>query len=126
MFTPYNATVQSVTWVSSDPNVATVSRTGIVHALMGGETTITATTLDGGKQASIVIRVIAAPQLGDINADGYPDAADAMITLQVAVGKVELNDVQFEAADVNHDGWVDAADAVRILRFDAGLIDSLN
>ena len=82
--------------------------------------------LDGGKQASIVIRVIAAPQLGDINADGYADAADAMITLQVAVGKVELNDVQFEAADVNHDGWVDAADAVRILRFDAGLIDSLN
>ncbi|MBR5537768.1 MAG: Ig-like domain-containing protein [Clostridia bacterium] len=126
VFTPYDATVQSVTWVSSDPNVATVSRTGIVHAIMGGETTVTATTLDGGKQASILIRVIAAPQLGDINADGYVDAADAMITLQVAVGKVELNDVQFEAADVNRDGWVDAADAVRILRFDAGLIESLN
>ena len=126
VFTPSDATVQSVTWVSSDPNVATVSRTGIVHAIMGGEATVTATTLDGGKQASIVIRVIAAPQLGDINADGWVDAADAMITLQVAVGKVELDEVQFEAADVNRDGWVDAADAVRILRFDAGLIDSLN
>lgn len=126
VFTPSDATVQSVTWVSSDPNVVTVSRTGIVHAIMGGEATVTATTLDGGKQASIVIRVIAAPQLGDINADGWVDAADAMITLQVAVGKVELDEVQFEAADVNRDGWVDAADAVRILRFDAGLIDSLN
>ncbi|MBQ4577462.1 MAG: Ig-like domain-containing protein [Clostridia bacterium] len=126
IFTPADATVQSVTWVSSDPNVATVSRTGIVNAIMGGETIITATTLDGGKQASITIRVTAAPQLGDINGDGLVDAADAMITLQVAVGKVELNEAEFEAADVNHDGWVDAADAVRILRFDAGLIDSLN
>ena len=125
VFNPVNATVQGLTWVSSDPVVASVSRTGIVRTLTAGETTITATTLDGGKQASILIRVTAAPQLGDINGDGYVDAADAMITLQVAVGKVELNDAEFEAADVNGDGWVDAADAVRILRYDAGLIDSL-
>ena len=125
VFNPVNATVQGLTWVSSDPVVASVSRTGIVRTLTAGETTITATTLDGGKQASILIRVTAAPQPGDINGDGYVDAADAMITLQVAVGKVELNDAEFEAADVNHDGWVDAADAVRILRYDAGLIDSL-
>lgn len=125
IFTPSDATVKSMTWASSDTNVASVSRTGIVNALAVGETTITATTLDGGKQASIVIRVTAAPQPGDINGDGYVDAADAMITLQVAVGKVELNETEFEAADVNHDGWVDAADAVRILRYDAGLIDSL-
>lgn len=125
IFTPSDATVKSMTWASSDTNVASVSRTGIVNALAVGETTITATTLDGGKQASILIRVTAAPQPGDINGDGYVDAADAMITLQVAVGKVELNDAEFEAADVNGDGWVDAADAVRILRYDAGLIDSL-
>ena len=125
VFNPVNATVQGLTWVSSDPVVASVSRTGIVRTLTAGETTITATTLDGGKQASILIRVTAAPQPGDINGDGYVDAADAMITLQVAVGKVELNDAEFEAADVNGDGWVDAADAVRILRYDAGLIDSL-
>lgn len=124
-FTPSNATVQSMTWASSDPNVAAVSRTGIVTALAVGETTITATTLDGGKTASILIRVTAAPQLGDINGDGYIDAADAMITLQVAVEKVELTEAEAEAADVNNDGWVDAADAVRILRYDAGLIDSL-
>ena len=125
VFNPVNATVQGLTWVSSDPVVASVSRTGIVRTLTAGETTITATTLDGGKQASILIRVTAAPQPGDINGDGYVDAADAMITLQVAVGKVELNDAEFEAADVNGDGWGDAADAVRILRYDAGLIDSL-
>lgn len=125
VFNPVNATVQGLTWVSSDPVVASVSRTGIVRTLTAGETTITATTLDGGKQASIIIRVTAAPQPGDINGDGYVDAADAMITLQVAVGKVELNEAEFEAADVNGDGWVDAADAVRILRYDAGLIDSL-
>ena len=125
VFNPVNATVQGLTWVSSDPVVASVSRTGIVRTLTAGETTITATTLDGGKQASILIRVTAAPQPGDINGDGYVDAADAMITLQVAVGKVDLIDAEFDAADVNGDGWVDAADAVRILRYDAGLIDSL-
>ena len=123
VFNPVNATVQGLIWSSSDPVVASVSRTGIVRTLTAGETTITATTLDGGKTASILIRVTAAPQPGDINGDGYVDAADAMITLQVAVGKKVLTDVETEAADVNGDGWVDAADAVRILRYDAGLID---
>lgn len=126
IFTPANATVQSVTWASTDPNVASVSRTGIVNALAVGETKIIATTLDGGKQAFITIRVTSAPQPGDINGDGYVDSADAMMTLQVAVGKLTLNEAETKAADVNGDGWVDAADAVRILRYFAGYIDSLD
>jgi len=126
IFNPTDATVQSVTWASTDPNVASVSRTGIVNALAVGETKIIATTLDGGKQASITIRITAAPQLGDINGDGYVDPGDAMMTLQVAVGKLTLNAAETEAADVNCDGWVDAADAVRILRYFAGYIDTLD
>lgn len=60
---PDDATVKNLTWVSSDEQTATVSRTGIVTALSVGETTITATTVDGGYSAEIKIIVTAAAQL---------------------------------------------------------------
>jgi uncharacterized protein YjdB len=123
--TPTNATTQTVTWVSSDERVATVSRTGVVTPLSVGETTITVTTVDGEKTASVVVNVVASAQLGDINMDGYIDSADAMIALKVAVGKRVLTTAEQAVADVNGDGYVDAADAIRILRYDAKLIDSL-
>lgn len=78
---PDDATVKNLTWVSSDEQTATVSRTGIVTALSVGETTITATTVDGGYSAEIKIIVTAAAQLGDVNGDGYIDAADALLCL---------------------------------------------
>ena len=44
---PYNATNQTVTWCSSNENVATVGLyTGKITAKMAGTTTITATTAD--------------------------------------------------------------------------------
>ena len=50
---PYNATNQTVTWCSSNENVATVGLyTGKITAKKAGSTTITATTADGGYQAS--------------------------------------------------------------------------
>ena len=51
--TPYNATNQTVTWCSSNENVATVGLyTGKITAKKAGIVTITATTADGGYQAS--------------------------------------------------------------------------
>lgn len=123
--TPYNATTKSLTWVSDDPRIASVSRTGTVNALAVGETTIRATTLDGGKVAEITIIVTTRPQLGDVNGDGYIDAGDAMLCMRSAVELVELTAQQFAAADVNGDGSVDAGDAVKILRYNAGLIETL-
>lgn len=79
---PDDATVKNLTWVSSDEQTATVSRTGIVTALSVGETTITATTVDGGYSAEIKIIVTAAAQLGDVNGDGYIDAGDAILILR--------------------------------------------
>lgn len=122
---PYNATTKTLTWVSDDTAVASVSRTGIVHALAVGRTTIRATTLDGGFAAELTIEVTAAPQPGDINGDGYVDAGDAILCLRHAVGLIELTTQQKSAGDVNRDGFVDAGDAVRILRYNAKLIDSL-
>ena len=123
---PDDATVKNLTWVSSDEQTATVSRTGIVTALSVGETTITATTVDGGYSAGIKIIVTAAAQLGDVNGDGYIDAADALLCLRASVGLITLTPEQEAAADVNHDGLVDAGDAILILRYDARLIPKLN
>lgn len=122
---PENATTQTVTWTSSDPDVAAVSRTGIVTALSVGETTITVTTVDGGFTDTITITVTAAPQMGDVNLDGYVDSGDAMLCLRAAVGAYTVPEAMRPYADVNHDGLVDAGDAVRILRYDAGLLDNV-
>lgn len=122
---PEDATTQTVTWTSSDPDVATVSRTGIVTALSVGETTITVTTVDGGFTDQITITVTAAPQMGDVNLDGYVDSGDAMLCLRAAVGAYTVPEAMQRYADVNHDGLVDAGDAVRILRYDAGLLENV-
>ncbi len=122
---PENATTQTVTWTSSDPDVAAVSRTGIVTALSVGETTITVTTVDGGFTDQIIITVTAAPQMGDVNLDGYVDSGDAMLCLRAAVGAYTVPEAMQRYADVNHDGLVDAGDAVRILRYDAGLLENV-
>lgn len=55
---PANATNKTVLWTSTDETVATVSSDGLITAVSGGTTTITATSQDGGKTASSNITVI--------------------------------------------------------------------
>ncbi len=55
---PADATIQSVTWTSSNPSVATVSATGLVKGLKKGTTTITCRTNNGGKTATCTIAVV--------------------------------------------------------------------
>lgn len=123
---PANATVKTLIWTSDDPGIASVSRTGIVTAVSVGTTTIRATSVDGNHSAEVTVTVTAAPQLGDVNGDGYIDSADAMLCLRYSVGLAKLTEEQRRAANVNHDSFVDAGDAIKILRYDAKLIDSLN
>ncbi|MDS0527985.1 M4 family metallopeptidase [Clostridium sp. SHJSY1] len=54
--TPSNATNKSVTWSTSNSNVATISN-GIVTGKTAGTATITATTVDGSKSTSATITV---------------------------------------------------------------------
>ena len=56
---PGYATNKSVTWSSSDNNVATVDANGLVTAKSAGTAIITVTTTDGGKTATCTINVIA-------------------------------------------------------------------
>lgn len=56
---PYNATNQSVTWCSSNENVATVGiHSGRITAKRAGTATITATTADGGYQACCRVEIL--------------------------------------------------------------------
>ncbi|MDR2560391.1 MAG: Ig-like domain-containing protein [Holophagales bacterium] len=55
---PSSATNKSVTWASSDDSVASVNA-GTVVARSPGSAAITATTQDGGKQASCAVTVVA-------------------------------------------------------------------
>ena len=54
---PPNATNRNVLWRSSNENVASVSVSGLITALSAGTTTITATTEDGGFQATCRVTV---------------------------------------------------------------------
>ena len=54
---PSNASIKSVSWISNNPSVATVSSTGRVDAVSKGTTTVTVTTDDGNKVASCVVNV---------------------------------------------------------------------
>lgn len=58
---PSTAKLKTVTWSSSNPDVATVDGNGNVHSVALGQTTITATTKDGGFTASCDVSVIAPP-----------------------------------------------------------------
>lgn len=54
---PANASNKSVTWKSSDSEIATVSAAGKVTAFSTGTAVITATTVDGGYTASCTVTV---------------------------------------------------------------------
>ena len=50
--TPADASIKDLIWTSSNPAVATVSKTGMVHGVTPGEATITAMTIDGSNLAA--------------------------------------------------------------------------
>gem|GEM_PF-6027139 len=54
---PSDATDTSVTWASSDEDVATVSSSGLVTAVASGTATVTVTTTDGGFEDEAAITV---------------------------------------------------------------------
>ena len=54
---PAYATRKEVTWTSSKPDVLSVDDSGLITALAVGSATITATTVDGGYEASCTITV---------------------------------------------------------------------
>jgi uncharacterized protein YjdB len=77
---PPNADDKSVTWISSNDNVATVSENGLVTAVNAGPANITVTTKDGGKQAVCSVEVQTTSNT-DVLADGVT-VAPTFITMK--------------------------------------------
>lgn len=60
---PENATEQTITYSSSDSNVATIGQDGVITAVNSGHTTITASAADGiTKQMSLTVNAKAQPK----------------------------------------------------------------
>ncbi|MDR2465215.1 MAG: Ig-like domain-containing protein [Streptococcaceae bacterium] len=70
--TPSNATNKKILWQSSNPNIATVSSTGIVQGKQLGTTQIKAVSVDGGKSSVLQVKVIPVKVTGiEAWADSY-------------------------------------------------------
>ncbi len=63
-------------------------------------------------------------KIGDINADGKINSADALLVLQSSTGIITLTDTQKLLADVNEDGKINSTDALLILQYATGKITS--
>lgn len=83
--TPSGSTVG---WKSSDPNIATVSESGLVTAVAPGTATITVTTVDGGKTATCTVTV-------------NNNSSSQTITITPADGKTTLTVVESLNFNVN-------------------------
>ena len=128
LFNPSSSgTGKTVTWSSSQTNVATInSATGQVTAVGAGTTTITATVEN--KSATYTLTV--AGSLGDVDGDNTITSYDAYRALILAamqhagelLNQSELD--QVVVLDVERDGSMSSNDAYKILKYSVGLISS--
>ena len=91
-FTPADATDKTLTWKSSNENVATVSQNGSVTAKSGGKVTITATT-SNGIVAGCVISIIdpASDKQFTLTAKSRTAAVGSYVDIPLIVGKASLS-----------------------------------
>ena len=64
-------------------------------------------------------------RLGDVNADGRINAADALCCLQQSGRLTRLDETALAAADVNVDGTVNGTDAEAICQYAVGMLERL-
>lgn len=100
---------------SGNSQVVTVSG-NTFEAVKPGYARVGVKSNDGLIDEEIRIFVGGGCTKGDINADGKINSLDALLILQKAVGKIELNSDQSEAADINSDGNINSYDALVALR----------
>ncbi|AXI01203.1 hypothetical protein DV702_16630 [Sporosarcina sp. PTS2304] len=106
---PANATNQSVTWTSSNPAVATVSNTGLVTAISAGNTTISATTVNG-KIATSAITVTTKTAVTSATITGT-EQVDQTLTA-IVNGDATNPTYQWQVADTINGPYTNIAGAI--------------
>lgn len=84
------------------------------EVLTGGERLI---LTDVWGRERVYTLLISPLQKGDVDANGDISAADALLALQAATGKLKLTDTQQSTADVDEKDGVTSSDALLILQF---------
>ena len=116
----------SVTWISSDTDIITVTQEGVITGIKAGTAKIYA-MLGNGKTLSYEFTVTASEILsGDVDLSGKVDIMDVILLNKALFGKASLNEEQAHAADVNHDDKPDFSDSLTIMRYIVKLIDTLS
>ncbi len=117
--TPSNASVQAVTYQSSNPSVIEVTENGKLKGLSAGTATVTVTSAESGFTTTCTVTVGG----GDVNGDGKVDAKD-YATLSDALSKGDLPTAAEEKKryDINGDGIIynDDLDALKKLLLKGG------
>ena len=104
VFTPAKPTDKSVTWSSSDPDVAKVDNIGVVTAISEGDAVLTVTTGDGGFTATCKVNVKAkiiplkSIKIKEKTLDLYPDESKTL-TIELLPENVTYKNVVFESSN---------------------------
>ena len=105
---PSNASDKSVSWKSSDANVATVSSTGLVKAVAEGNTTITVSSGNGKTatcQVAVEKKAPATVPVSSIKLDktslGLKEGEEAQLTATVEPDNASDKSVSWKSSDTN-------------------------
>jgi M6 family metalloprotease-like protein len=89
---PMASTNLKVNWQSSDPTVATVSKTGVVTTLKLGSTIITATTVDGALTDTVKVTVVKVVKSIKLNKTSANLAVGADLALSATILPIDADD----------------------------------
>lgn len=107
---PSTATNKAVTWSSSVPSVATVSKTGVINALREGSTVITVKTQEGGFTASCTVTVYGKIPVKGISLDRR--------SVTVSIGVIDQLVATISPANASEKGVVWSCDNSKVLAID--------
>ncbi|MBQ9899019.1 MAG: hypothetical protein IJM44_06155 [Ruminococcus sp.] len=125
--TSSTSTTTTTSTTTSSSAVTSAASSSASSTAVSSTSTVTSTS---GQTSSSTTTQPTAPALGDVNADGLIDGADASLILvynaESADGiSILLDAAQLLRADVNRDGLTDGADASMILAFNAYATDHI-
>ncbi|GAB5466490.1 MAG: hypothetical protein Kapaf2KO_19260 [Candidatus Kapaibacteriales bacterium] len=123
---PENATDKTITWMSSNENVATVDLEGVVLGVGVGKATITGKTTDGGFEASMEVDVLPFSSVeelkNEINIFPNPTSDMVRIDMEMSGYEVVLTSVNgavlftgYEVKEVDLSGLANGAYSLTII-----------